>query len=120
MPVTSEITTEKTVRKIYRCTNKACKHTWAFDYTARTTVTEGDGHMGYWRDSKTVLYRDGKQESRLNDNTCPQCGKLGNGGDKVKAGLTSKEKCGPRCLNAKGPDCDCQCHGASHGANHIH
>lgn len=27
----------------------------------------------------------------------------------------SRHACGPRCLNAKGHDCECQCGGANHG-----
>lgn len=28
-------------------------------------------------------------------------------------------KCDGRCMGAKGPNCDCQCGGANHGANSI-
>lgn len=119
MAVTAEKITEKTVRKIYRCTNKACKYTWAYDYTARTTTLEGDSVTGYWRESKTKLYRNEVEESRLQDNICPECGKSGNGGDKVQGGISSHEKCGPKCWSAKGHICECECKGANHGANHL-
>jgi hypothetical protein len=29
----------------------------------------------------------------------------------------SKHACGARCTNATGPNCDCRCRGANHGAN---
>ena len=29
----------------------------------------------------------------------------------------SKHKCGARCRNAKGPNCECSCNGESHGAD---
>ena len=28
-------------------------------------------------------------------------------------------KCGPRCMGATGHDCDCECGGKNHGANHL-
>lgn len=30
---------------------------------------------------------------------------------------SDKVTCGPRCLAAIGPDCECSCSGANHGAN---
>ena len=35
-------------------------------------------------------------------------------------GFASTKKCDARCLNAVGPDCECSCVGANHGANHAH
>ena len=36
----------------------------------------------------------------------------------VVKGKLSDGKCGARCLNAAGPNCDCQCAGENHGKNY--
>jgi hypothetical protein len=35
----------------------------------------------------------------------------------VKGRHSDKITCGPRCLAAIGPDCECSCNGENHGAN---
>lgn len=31
---------------------------------------------------------------------------------------SKRHRCGARCTNATGPNCDCKCRGANHGSNH--
>lgn len=37
---------------------------------------------------------------------------------KAVIGTTSAKECDARCINAKGPSCDCSCGGENHGAGH--
>jgi hypothetical protein len=48
---------------------------------------------------------------------CPDHGtyRLERGG-----GYKNDTKCGARCRNATGPNCDCSCGGHNHGMSHAH
>lgn len=53
---------------------------------------------------------------------CPHCDKDGFttfmlSGKLINGRFSAKRKCDARCLNAKGPNCECQCGGANHGSN---
>ena len=67
---------------------------------------------------------DGKTIRQIHDFECPSCGADNQGvarnvtGDAVK-GSYSDKKCDARCTGAKGHNCECQCGGANHGADHM-
>lgn len=115
-------TTEKTVRYIWKCRYVGCKHVWALDYTEITYTTED--HWG--KNSVTHTYRmlpDGTKRSVSTDIMgelrCPKCSCNLPKGNKVEGHYSEKHVCGARCVNATGPNCDCQCGGENHGKNHL-
>lgn len=52
------------------------------------------------------------------DCECPNCSKPTWHGKAVK-GFVTGHKCGPKCTEAKGFMCECQCGGKNHGAGHL-
>ncbi len=102
----------ETVRVIWRCRRRSCKHVWAFNYR----LSEGS-------DIPYRLLADGTRrwltEDRFNGLSCPKCGCSLPKGEQVRGRYSASHACGPRCLNAIGPSCDCQCGGKNHGANHV-
>lgn len=38
---------------------------------------------------------------------------------RLRGSLNVEKKCGARCMSATGNDCECQCAGRNHGANHA-
>jgi hypothetical protein len=49
---------------------------------------------------------------------CPQAGCGATVYTRPVTGRVTVDKCGARCLAAKGHSCDCSCGGANHGANY--
>lgn len=123
--MTTLIATENTYRRIYRCTNKACKHVFAYDYTkVCTNYFERDiaraeelGRRYVFTYEYVRTDANGEIVNRQKDSHCPLCQKFADFDD-VKA-VKGEHKCGARCTNAKGGDCDCQCNGKNHGTNHL-
>lgn len=37
----------------------------------------------------------------------------------LSATFSDKHVCGAKCLNSKGPSCECSCGGANHGSGHV-
>lgn len=105
---------EKTARVpvLYRC--HACeridraRQLWRSTYTRRTA-----GRLITWTtmDGRTLQAEQPPAES------CPRC-KRQTPGTPIR-GTFSGRPCDARCLYAKGPDCECSCGGANHGAGHV-
>lgn len=50
--------------------------------------------------------------------SCPICGARLKQVAGVRGRVTDT-KCGARCTSAMGPNCDCECGGKNHGADHM-
>lgn len=108
---------------IYRCRVKGCKHTvrrvftdtgteWSRGRYAREYTVYGfvlDHRFKLWTQA---LRYDGIIEP------CPEHGTAYLSGKPVKGSYSEARVCDSRCMGAKGPNCDCQCGGANHGANY--
>jgi hypothetical protein len=110
----SEVATEKTARVIWKCRYTQCKHVFAFDYQ-RDTDFESE-YLYRLLEDGTRRYL---QDDFMGDLRCPLCTSYLPKGTRVNGHYSAKRACSARCLSATGPDCDCQCAGASHGANHL-
>jgi len=109
------IETTKTVRYIYKCRYNQCKHVFAFDYELVSESRYG-----------TIAYRlleDGTKryvtEDVNNGLRCPLCDSYLPKSTRVNGHYSEKRVCNARCLTATGGDCECQCSGKNHGANHL-
>lgn len=117
------VSVQKT-RIIYRCGNKACKHTWAHEYrkifTKMAETIYPRNAMPVRYPAKFNFYRfvAGKLVRYENDTNCPKCGRHGTP-NVVVGTLNEAHKCDARCTSAKGGDCECACGGANHGINHL-
>lgn len=118
-----EVSTEspETQRIIYRCKRKACGHVWAYDYNVNRRKTNTSSKhkpfdiITYYRDTES-----GRVTSSDEYFTgCPKCHSKFIEGNAVKGTYSDSHKCDSRCMNAKGPDCECQCAGKNHGINHL-
>lgn len=108
--------------------HKACGAVWRRSYVVDVVTrngTSGRGiyarpakvhednwwgfHLGY--PGKLYAARGPFQEK------CPTCGKGEVSGTPVH-GKRTDEPCGAKCLAATGPNCECSCAGANHGAAH--
>lgn len=107
-------TTEKTTRVIWKCRNVNCKHTFAFDYQR---------DMDFESEYLYRLLEDGTRryltDDFMNELRCPKCNSYRPNGTRVNGHYSAVHKCGGRCLSATGGNCDCQCGGKNHGANHL-
>jgi len=125
MTTATFIATEKTYRRIFTCKNKECKQVFAYDYSKKCINTPDEKTLARYDELgrryeylyEYVRIADGVKVNRDHDSRCPQCNKFADFND-VKA-VKGEHKCGARCTNAKGGDCDCQCNGKNHGQNHL-
>jgi hypothetical protein len=92
------------VRVIFRCRLRSCRHVWAIDYRA-----------GPWGN----LWREGSDFSQDWAKPCAKCSTTYARTGHVKGRYSAKHKCDPRCTGATGHNCECQCGGANHGADHL-
>lgn len=112
-------------RAIVRCANKTCRRPHRLDFATTYEPYESFGRMAVRRTAivhdRETSYRDRYDLARiaLRGFTCTGCrGTLAT--FKVIEGSYSEAvKCGPRCRNAVGPSCDCQCGGERHGEGHT-
>lgn len=99
---------------LYKCRNKACAKTWAFDYPERRTVPIGYGK------TKTKVFRINERgreiEAGYDALMCPHCksGKSSNF-NLVRGVYSERHVCDTRCTEAKGHQCTCSCAGRNHG-----
>lgn len=95
-----------TVRVLYR--HPACNAARRVVYT----ITD----KWKFRDEAGVEHEAAMRGESVPVAACPACGKLRLGHEVV--GTVTDHKCGSKCLNSKGPSCECACGGANHGAGH--
>lgn len=107
-------TEQKTVRVIWKCRYLKCKHIWAYDYLIDERFREHNEYRLLEDGSRQYLFND-----IMNDLHCPECGGNLPNHTRVIGHYSPGKKCNSRCLNATGGDCDCQCAGKMHGANHL-
>jgi hypothetical protein len=99
-------------RMIYKCKNKACKTVRTVEYPESRVISRGYGRTEreYFRmDStgrKIVMGYEGK---------CA-CGSYCDSG--CVKGFVTEHVCDARCTSATGFNCECQCGGKNHGADH--
>lgn len=110
-----------------------CKHVWARDYTRATWRWVDGGSVAgaavfhYPRHRREdVVFRvvDGAMQTPSMNATCPACGNDGRGrwlvtNEETRGRHAPEVKCGARCRNAKGGDCECSCGGANHGVSRL-
>jgi len=110
-------------RVILKCKNKSCKHVWTLEYrkviNKKQCVNERTGRLEqgvyyYQRIANNMVI-----SSDNDPQTCSECGRGEPTRNMVNGTLNDNHKCDARCLNATGPNCDCSCAGANHGANHA-
>jgi hypothetical protein len=120
----------RTVRFILSC--KRCKTAFRADYTPMTSQGQWGRTFitGYSRPAREGELADRSGLRFLNDTyavinretvylpgdcTCPTCGHSRKAAQ-VIGHYSPDHMCDSRCVNATGPNCDCQCGGANHGA----
>lgn len=116
-------TTTDTFRAIFTCRN--CKRVWALDYRIegydRYNLPYGSRELKQGEQAVREDAYSGRtyQIDMMGALRCPDCRCNLPKGGRVEGHYREDVKCGPRCLNAKGGDCDCQCGGKNHGMNHL-
>lgn len=105
----------RTRRFIFTC--KHCKTTKAIDYTS-TSTPKGEDKWGVmrWTEPKFTRIVDGRVRDISHDAMC-SCGRYYTG-TAVK-GTKSNHRCDARCVNSKGPNCECSCGGENHGKAYL-
>lgn len=105
---------------IGRCKHKGCKHATR---VADSAVQELDS---YRKRHDVLITADGAEYDRtrpfiLNGmHVCARCPEHGVYRLAFLQGqFSEKHECDARCMAATGPNCDCSCGGANHGANHV-
>lgn len=88
---------QQTAAAIYRC--RHCEH-----QTKRPHV---------WRERFTRT----RQDQQAPASHCRTCNRS-TAGQAVRRRFSAAHRCDARCIYAKGPDCECSCAGANHGAGH--
>lgn len=67
-----------------------------------------------WTDDTTGRRSHGEQPPHA---SCPGCHRP-TFGQAIRGRYNAATRCDARCIYAKGPDCECSCGGANHGAGH--
>lgn len=111
MPTISERKGTQAERWIYRCKCGETRRVEASYDWIETTSQLPDGGRIYREVTRRYT---GERPGAVK---CA-CGRMVYGAP-VKGTLNEHKKCGARCYNAKGGDCDCQCAGANHGSGHA-
>jgi hypothetical protein len=109
-------TTTDTARVLYRC--GVCEHRtkrptlWRLTFRRRTEQRHGRQQQ-LWTspDGGTHHGPDAPPAA------CHQCQRT-TPGRIIRGTFSAAHRCDARCIYAKGPDCECACAGANHGAGH--
>ena len=119
-------TTSKDAPVLYRC--RHCErttkrpHLWR-EVFRRTIVRTSRFHPSLARmiDRAEITWttQDGRQLRGEHPpaSACRSC-KRPTSGNPVRGRFSAAHRCDARCIYAKGPDCECSCAGANHGAGH--
>lgn len=106
----------ETIRVLYRCHH--CEHrtghTRLWRETLRHTTARADGfqpHLWTSADGSTHRAIDAPPSA------CRDCHRPTRG-QAIRGRFSAAHRCDARCIYAKGPDCECSCGGANHGAGH--
>ena len=100
-----------------------CKRKGTLRYVVTSTLT---AYLGRPSTSSTLLAEDRTREISLGRDmdvkralyrACP-CGSIKVTVNLVRGTHNPDKACDARCTNATGPDCECSCTGANHGAAH--
>lgn len=105
-------------RMIWQC--KRCKTVKAYDYRTETRLSYVDPVMlnPKWGPQSITRTDDaGRTLDYSHDAKCPGCGNHRTTA-RVK-GVRNDHKCDARCVNSKGPNCECSCGGENHGKSHL-
>ena len=116
---------ESEVAAIVRCTAKGCRRAHRAAFVTVYTVWAYEGRMAtshsvIWA-GRECRYRDRYDLAGIivRDFTCAGCGGHGATFEIIRGTFAEAVKCGPRCRNAVGPSCDCQCGGENHATGHT-
>ncbi len=98
-----------TVRYIWKCRNRDCKHVFALDYWTM-------GQYSVWRcvGDEVVVFMDD-----VNGLCCLKCSWYRPKPTRVYGVYSVGRKCSVRCLGATGGMCECECGGKNHGAGYL-
>lgn len=120
----AEPTTPEVRRGIYKC--RACSKKGApvilsREVTLRIATTTHERIIGTTkvtddRRHYEFLRPDGSWNIYMPDAKCPSCNRTIYG-DLVKGTYSEKHKCGKKCTQATGTNCECQCAGRNHGSD---
>ena len=122
-----ETTTTKDAPVLYRCRacERATKHTQLWRETfSRTTV-----RTSWWNPSvrqrvtdRRITWTDQTGRQHRSEyppvRNCRRCQRP-TGGEAIRGTFSPHKRCDARCMYAKGPNCECNCGGANHGAGHA-
>lgn len=119
---TNESRSEQDGHAIVRCKTCKRKGTLAFRVVLITTAFNGRMHQRQEAviNDRTMSMRDYNDLAHKLHNAvtdCP-CGTPALTVKMIKGFFVQDIACGPRCLNAIGPDCECSCSGTNHGSGH--
>lgn len=119
---TDESRSEQSGHAIVRC--KGCKRRGTLAFTIVMITTAFNGRMHQRQEAvingRTMGIRDRNDLGHKLHRAAPAC-TCDNPDTTVKmirAFYVQDIACGPRCLNAVGPDCECSCNGTNHGSGH--
>jgi hypothetical protein len=96
-----------------RCPAKGCRHVVRVE-VARTASTPD--RFGNVRGIVTTASLTAAVNTH--NHACPDHGLRTRTWKPVKGTYSAERECDSRCTGAIGPDCECQCGGANHGAAH--
>ena len=101
-------------------------------YREEKLEQKGYHYIGFW--TRQCPKKGCKKRFRVEDKTgenwaavcetlCPFCGWKATRNsfclaERIWGRFSEKHSCGSKCMNAKGPHCDCACGGENHGAGH--
>lgn len=106
----------ETVRVLYRC--RQCEHRsgharlWRVTFRHTTDRTDGFQHH-LWTNADGTTHRSADAPT----STCRGCQRPTRGAV-IRGHFSAAHRCDSRCIYAKGPDCECSCGSANHGAGH--
>lgn len=108
---------ESEVGVIYRC--KKDKIAWRVTLIKNVQIIEGYDRNGraVKNEFTTFQWKDGSWHNNPDWEACPKCGRLIYG-NAIEGTYNPNVKCGAKCRNATGPNCECSCAGENHGDNY--
>lgn len=123
MPLIETRESTRTVPVTYRCSRcrkNKCEKVRQIVYTVHSETerfqcpstgrTSSQTRKTWFKDGVDLNVWNGYMPSL----TCETCGELMQS-EAIRGVYSEAHKCGSRCTNAKGGDCECQCGGANHG-----
>lgn len=110
---------DKVKRHTCQCCKKSCGHRWTQDII----YTHTGWNYDRWGNKSTPVYKNQPFKNGLKNGAtlppCPACGYPVIKSDVIRGKYSADHKCNRKCTSALGADCECQCAGENHGADHL-